>query len=922
VGTIKNGTSIYDIKDYLTKDIAPTYFSQIADMNEMNVGLFGYITEILANTINDGYFTITSLFKEIFPIQAELPESIYNHATIFQIDNLMANSATVPFTLTMAEDALLKNGINGDGNIVYFDIDSDMIFNIEDIPFMLDYDIRVTSKRTLEGITHSAYYIMDHVNGISPLKNPYIRTSTFVNDNGKRYVVLNVELHQVQKKTITDTIITNDKINLVSMEYKFEGQLANFEVFYKAPGDLSYTQLTKKLVNTEKLDKPFCFYKINDEHRLQIEFSNDDRYFTPKYNSEIYIQLYTTKGKEGNFNTYDGTNIEIIGKSDKYPNNRGMIFMGTVTGAATGGYNRKEIEELRNEVVKAYSTIKSFTTTNDLQIYFNNIRHREQNEILFMKKRDDAFERLYSTFILFRDRDENVIPTNTLDIKFESSDVDVYMEQSKRNIIKAGKLFKYKGKDKSVAVVDKSLSLRTNLDGYEDSEFIYINPFLTVVCTNPLSVAFYLNSVNDNITTLYQPVDTNSFNQFIVNNINIKRDALNGEDGYTITTKIAPSAMLPKEAFKLVEDDTLVLPTDRTFVNPTDGYTYIDNKNLKVVLTFHGEEHRVKRLVDMDLYGFDEDYYFFKKFIKTNDYVSLKNQIQLTEGMIDPDTGEESTDPYLAAGTDCKIELLTFYKYPDTHTTQLHKFNNLPFLQQFTLTNRYIMSKDTKARFIIPVPEVRSYVQYANRGANGKFGFRLEMIPLIKANYFKLPNARENFMDSFRNIYDYIRKSLDLLTNNFHIDMKFFNTYGYSKFYFKHEDLEEATNPLDKINISISFDVKYTFTTDAEDMTKRLKEYIKKYIESREISLVSSPSLYVSNLIAGIKDNFPSIKFIKFNGINKYGPGMQTLESLVNETNVIQGVIETSKVIPEYLNVDYIIRNGKRTPQIFINILD
>ena len=134
MGTIKNGTSIYDIKDYLTKDIAPTYFSQIADMNEMNVGLFGYITEILANTINDGYFTITSLFKEIFPIQAELPESIYNHATIFQIDNLMANSATVPFTLTMAEDALLKNGINGDGNIVYFDIDSDMIFNIEEYP--------------------------------------------------------------------------------------------------------------------------------------------------------------------------------------------------------------------------------------------------------------------------------------------------------------------------------------------------------------------------------------------------------------------------------------------------------------------------------------------------------------------------------------------------------------------------------------------------------------------------------------------------------------------------------------------------------------------------------------------------------------------------------------------------------------------
>lgn len=922
MGTIKNGTSVYDIKDYLSKEIAPTYFKDIADMNEMNVGLFGYITEILSTTINDGYFAITSLFKEIFPIQAELPESIYNHATIFQIDNLMATAASVPFTIMMSEEALLKNGIHVDGNITQFDMDSEMVFNVDGIPFMLDYDVRVTSKRTLEGTIHSAYYIMDHNNSVSPLLNPYIRTSTYVNDNGKRYVVLAVTLHQVEKKTITDTIIMNDKINMVSMEYTFEGQLANFEIFYKAPGDLTYTQLTKKLMNTEKLDKPFCFYKIVDDHKLQIEFSNDERYFTPKYNSEIYIQLYTTKGKNGNFTTYDGTDIEIIGKADRYPNNRGMIFMGTVTGESVGGYDRKDIEELRNDVVKAYSTIKSFTTTNDLQIYFNNIKHREQNEILFMKKRDDAFERLYSTFILFRDTDQNVIPTNTLDIKIESTDIDTYMEQSKRNIIKAGKIYRYKGSDKSVAVIDKTLSLKTNLDGYENNDFIYINPFLTVVCANPLSVAFYLNSVNDNITTLYQPTDTKSFNQFIVNSINIKRDALNGEDGYMITTKIAPSAMLPKEAFKLIEDDTLVLPSYKTFKNPTDGYQYIDNENLKVVLTLHGEENRIKRLIDMDLYGFDEDYYFFKKFIKTNDYVTLKNQFQLTEGMLDPTTGTDSPDPVLVDGTNCKMELLTFYQYPDTTEQQLHKFNSLPLLEHFTLTNRYTMSKDTPIRFIIPIPEVRSYVQYANRGPNGKYGFRLEMIPLIKANYFKLPNARERFMNSFRSIYDYIRKSLDLLTNNFHIDIKFFNTYGYSKFYFRHEDLEEATNPLDKINISISFDVKYTFTTDAEDMTKRLKTYIQKYIESRDISLVSSPSLYISNLIAGIKENFPSIKFIKFNGINKYGPSMQTLESLVNETNVIQGVIETSKVIPEYLNVDHTIKNGKRTAQIFINILD
>ena len=41
MGTIKNGTSIYDIKDFISKSVAPTYFDKIENMNEMHVGLFG-----------------------------------------------------------------------------------------------------------------------------------------------------------------------------------------------------------------------------------------------------------------------------------------------------------------------------------------------------------------------------------------------------------------------------------------------------------------------------------------------------------------------------------------------------------------------------------------------------------------------------------------------------------------------------------------------------------------------------------------------------------------------------------------------------------------------------------------------------------------------------------------------------------------
>jgi N4-gp56 family major capsid protein len=57
--------------------------------------------------------------------------------------------------------------------------------------------------------------------------------------------MLGVVLHQVQKKTVTDTILDNDVLNLVTLNYTFDDALANFEIFYQAPGDASYTQLKK-----------------------------------------------------------------------------------------------------------------------------------------------------------------------------------------------------------------------------------------------------------------------------------------------------------------------------------------------------------------------------------------------------------------------------------------------------------------------------------------------------------------------------------------------------------------------------------------------------------------------------------------------------------------------------------------------------
>ena len=187
MAVVKNGTSRTDIKAYMLEQIAPKYFDDI-DINDINVGLFGYINEILADTTNDVYFMMASLYKESFPHLAELPESIYNHALIYQLSNIFASPAKVNFTILIPEESILNNG-TVTSSYQYFDIDSNMNFNIGNLPFMMDYDVRIISKNTTNGWLHSAQYIMDHENTISELKNPYIRTNIYLGDNGRRYIM-------------------------------------------------------------------------------------------------------------------------------------------------------------------------------------------------------------------------------------------------------------------------------------------------------------------------------------------------------------------------------------------------------------------------------------------------------------------------------------------------------------------------------------------------------------------------------------------------------------------------------------------------------------------------------------------------------------------------------------------------------------
>lgn len=914
---VRDYTALYKIKEYMAGTVAPKYF-QLDSIDETNVGLFGYITELLGNSVEDSFFATTMQFKEIFPVTAEDPDSLYLMAALFQMDNHFATPAKVGFNILLAEDDVISHATYADG-FYTLELDRDMKINIEGIDFLLDYDIRITSKKSDNGYTHMAYYIFNFNNSISDVSSPYIATRVHSHtENNKRYVLLTVYLHQVTKTVTEDAILNNDSLNIVSKEYSFNGQLANFEIYYRENSNENWTQMTKFLANSTSISRePSCYYKFIDDGKISITFNSDERYFIPKFNSELKVEMYTTLGEDGNFEKYSGTELSISGVSDRYPSNKGLIFIGNVNGASKGGYNAKSLEELRTEVIKAFSTVKSFTTASDLTLYFNTLRTINNNEILIIKQRDDALKRLFSSYVLLKDENKNIIPTNTVNIHFDESDIDSRYPQSNRYVINAGKLYSFNNGSLNFTSQRKDLTINSDLDPYEGKEYIYINPFLTVIGKNPTLVGYYINTINDNLTLDFKEVNTSSFNQFIVNTILLERNGLGGENKYTITLKLFPSSKLPKPAFEVVQEDTPIDEGVRTFINPTDGLKYIDNDVIRAAIVF--DKDAPKSYIDLRLSGFDSDCYFMTAVITTNDYISLNEEIQFIDGFKKISNGlpQDDSEPVMISCYDASAQVYTFLKYEDSTTAGVHPFINVEDLKDATMTNIY--NADSNISFVIPVPEIISTLKYVDEG-DGNYSFDLYSVPMVKANIMKTIEDFNNFLSNFRSMYSYIQSAMENLVNNFQIDLKFFNTYGPSRHFYYYQN-DDRTGLMDKINISIHFGVKFTITEGIENAVAEVKEYIKSYIESDKVSLIESPALYISNLIRDLQNNFQNISYVTFKGVNDYSENIQRFESEVNEINVLEGSFATADVIPEYLNIDYIITKTIKTPQIVIDVL-
>lgn len=866
----KKYTSSYDIKDYALNVLGPKYFPE--DVVEgYNVGLLGYNLDIFANTTEDVFNTVPIVINEMYPNLAEMPSSIYNYASLFQESQLMADAATMECVLLMPMDALIEHSEHSsDRTYRIFNLDQKTMVRVEDNNFILDYDILITIKPYRDDYIITASYKREFNNSMNDIKNPYLKLQK-MNYKGVKYVAISVKMRRCDKYTYNKRIIDNDKLNSTTVEVNYNDQLANFEVYYRESTDKKYVQLQKKILNSRAIKQPFCYYRLKDDNTLEISFTTRENYFKPKFNSEIVVDYWTTDGEKGNFERYLGYDVEVYRNSDTYENNSRVPVIAIPQTSSTGGRDRLTLMEIRDKVADSFATVDSYTTESDLQRHFNWFNIEDDTRVTFIKKRDDIFDRLFTSFSISKNKVGSYYKTNTLALKIYTKQFDHQFDQSKRLLLRPCNTFVYDGDSTQQMVKVEKEHMD---DVLFNSQFLYDNPFLMTLSDNGV-VGYYLNNINDKIPLDYEYVNNDSLVQFICNNLYVTRSAIT-DDG--------------KYRFRLY-----LTATDNDLENPIVDESGEETGRVKVALSFLYKNGKEAAYIECQKVDFNSETlsYVFEGEVTTDDYISITEAIRLYD-LKNMENGDSLVS--MIPMTNLKMNVYVFFEYDSENPS--NRFTHLPGFGNVTLTNKYT-TEECRVELVTPLNMLRSRMSW-DKDEDGKTFVIINDVPVIK-HVEKVTTREQGDFDRFITIlnsqYDYMNNILSKKTNNYSVDMKFYNTYGRSNNFIINEDLE----PLNSVNCQLSMKVYAELRSEAANLVENMKIFIKEYFES--INKDNNQGIFISNLIQQLENTFPQIRYVVFDSINGYPTDVQTIENNTMDISLLEKK-DRIKFIPEYLNIE------------------
>ena len=898
----KVNISSYTIQEKWLNEVAPNYFN-VDEINKLRIGLFGYVNEAMANATEDSLHMHSILSKELFPNKAILPDSIYAYASLANFDDFYATPAKFNFILAIKKSDIIKysdlDEITGIREML-ISKNSEVLIEGQ-IPYILDYDIKIIArpkdtKRTLfntEDYIITAQYIIDSANELSGISSPFIQ-SVISSDNGIEYVFLKLQGRQMSRKENSFLIYTNDVVENISFEVEFENQLAGFNVYYRPSAhsnDDEKILLTKYIEGstTPKSNENFCFFNIASENKIKILFSIHPSYFKPKFNSELIVETFTTLGSKGNFN-YDGVNISMgLKPVDDSLNYNNILTQIQPLGLSTDGLDSPDLATIRDRVIQEFSIRKNIITENDLKSYFNSVS--ETCDVTFIKKRDDLIKRIYTAFILMKNSEKEIIPTNTIDFLIYEDEFDNYSKGVDNLVIKAGTVFEASGNDTNFKKVNHLYNWSELIQKDSDpTNYLYGTPFLIKVNKSPLFLSYYLNSIFNDYDLVYSDMNENSYEEFILSSINITRNAIK-ENYYTV----------------------------RTSVNTTLSNDLINDDNIKVI-AFIEKNGSISGYIKFDLVDVKDNKMILESILHTEDIINDDNEIIINDSVysINHYNQENLRTEFAIPAKDVKLILAVYYNGYKNNKDKGNYTKLVPNMEDYALCNAYKTEQNIELfKELNNVMQSNIFLRTNDNKEHNGIYYKVKKSPMVRYLYLENEDNMKEVISIYNNIYDKLEASLPLMENNFSVDTKFYNTYGASQFF----TIGRDKNNLNIVCISINLIIKLATEVSAS-LIDEIKKYIVNFVENTNNS--ETNFIYVSNLLRSLEQEFSEIVYIEFLGFNDYGPNEQIIENNFSDLSLMDKE-QVINYVPEYLNINrhVILDNGQLVfePRITINFV-
>ena len=434
-------SSEYDMVSIM-QDIGKSYFG--SDLSTQRVGMFGFLTESMAHMFGAAVLDSSIRSKEYNTATAQRMETLLYEAAALKLEVSNAIPTTMTAYIGMKTSNIINQPMQGGYGTKISDsnadsdhptyvvvIEKDTVVNIANYDFMFEYDIQVkaiwsqTNNKYMYAVTYltegdidvtslTGEYKYPKANTLTKLNNVYIPSYVTTKDN-EGILYFKVDLKQMSKVEDYYTVIKNDMISLTGIEFLYNNMLSHFNIYYR-PNNREEWQYVKavSVYDTAEYDETVVRYEIiHDESKIKININD----FTPDYNSEFRIDMYTTLGETTNGLVYSGNGSDIVitlTSLDERHSYAGLELACVPIITLNDGKDVPNMEEVRQRVINMKASLNSIDSEYDL---YNFMKSNDGiNDYVFIKKRSDAKERRYATFTIPRMESKDIIPSSTLNL--------------------------------------------------------------------------------------------------------------------------------------------------------------------------------------------------------------------------------------------------------------------------------------------------------------------------------------------------------------------------------------------------------------------------------------------------------------------------------------------------------------------------